>query len=321
MRRAGYFVMIGLLSVPLPALAQANLPTDSAVHPPAFQGESQLSSIRLSQLHDFHFATWVLLESDSVNKVNRWAETHAGSPDVQQYARDSIAAHDRLTEQLRGPLAAAFQREGATDNEKFDFGAMLQEVGRRLNEPRPVTPTAATPDSAAAPGHASASSTAQTQSPSSADRSRERRIGRRGADPSREERGRRAREAAATLRENLPQLLEELGESMDAADQENENVGLAFIELKRQLGERYAASLISELERGPQGDVDPGYLGIQLVSNLHLIDTMTVAKEHASPELQGLLQQGIEEAGQRVKQARQLMAAEAKGSPDAPPRP
>lgn len=158
--------------------------------------------------------------------------------------------------------------------------------------------------------------------PGDANASRDRQIGRRTLNSARNnENDRRFREAVQTLRENLPQLLEQLGESVDSAERENENVRLAFIELKRQLGERYAASLIEELERGPRDDVDPGYLGIQVASHIQLIDTMTVAKQHASPELQGLLQQGIDAAWLRLQRARQLMVATAQDRRESPPRP
>ena len=63
----------------------------------------------------------------------------------------------------------------------------------------------------------------------------------------------------------------------------------------------------------------PGYRGIQLVSNLQLINTMTMARQHASPELQGTFQQGTDEARVRVQRARELMASSAKGGADAPP--
>jgi hypothetical protein len=96
---------------------------------------------------------------------------------------------------------------------------------------------------------------------------------------------------------------------------------LAFIELKRQLGARYATSMIEELRQGRSQDITPGYLGIQLVSNLQLINTMTVAQQHASPELQGLLKEGIEDAQQRVEQARKLMAETSQRSANSPPRP
>jgi hypothetical protein len=89
----------------------------------------------------------------------------------------------------------------------------------------------------------------------------------------------------------------------------------------RQPGAYYAKRMIEELGHGPQAGIVPGYLGIQLVSNLQLINTMAVAQQHASPELQGTFQQGIDDARIRVQRARELMASSPKSGADAPPRP
>jgi hypothetical protein len=310
-------------ALPLNVVAQP--PGDStdpnATRPPTEAPlPAEVREIRLSQLNDFHFATWTLIESDSINKVDHWAEERVADPAVKQFARDSIAAHERLLRQLQGPLVEAFQQEGAPANEKFDFGAMLQEVGKRLNEmdTAPATPAVRVE---ATPRQDATSDSNPPQTEPATPRARERRIGRRPSDATREESIRRRREAMDTLRANLPGLLDELGESVEAADRDTENVGLAFIELKRQLGEQYATSMIEELDRGPQADITPGYLGIQLVSNLQLINTMSVAKNHASPELQATLQQGIDEARIRVEQARQLMSRAAGDRASSPPRP
>jgi hypothetical protein len=278
--------------------------------------------VRLSQLHDFHFATWVLIESESINSLNRWAEEQIRDPSVKEFAQDSIAAHDRLMSQLRAPIAESFQEEGGNANGKFDFGLVLQEVSKRLNETNAATtPSAETTVVVETPREAPATSASETPRPQSDDRRpRERRLGQRLAD-ARDGDNRRTREAVQTLRNNLPRLLDELGASVEAADRNSENVGLAFIELKRQLSERYAKSMIEELGQGPQGDIVPGYLGVQLVSNLQLINTMTVAQQHASPEMQGTFQQGIDDARIRVQRARELMASTAKGSAETPPRP
>src|SRR5690606_3829301 len=119
----------------------------------------------------------------------------------------------------------------------------------------------------------------------------------------RRERDGRLREPRDRLRDNLPGLVEEVSASMNAMEDRNEETGLAFVDFKRQLGERYAASLIEEMERGPQQDVDPAYLGIMTAAHLQIIDTMTVAREHASPELQKTLDEQISAARERLQTA------------------
>jgi hypothetical protein len=325
MRRFSPFAFVVALVVPSSVLAQppGSQNADPVAVPNPLPVPAENQGVRLSQLHDFHFATWVLIESDSINNVNRWAEEQVRDPAVKEFAQDSIAAHDRLMSQLRAPIAQSFQEEGGSANDKFDFGLVLQEISKRLNEtnaatasPAETTVVVETPRDVPATS-ASESPRAQAE----ARRPRERRLGQRLADAARDGDNRRTRETVQMLRDNLPRLLDELGASVDAADQNSENVGLAFIELKRQLSERYAKSMIEELGQGPQADIVPGYLGIQLVSNLQLINTMTVAQQHASPELQGTFQQGIDDARVRVQRTRELMASSAKGATDSPPRP
>lgn len=310
------YAWLAVLVTPWPLFAQQNDPPSAPViaSESALPGLSGDDQVQLSQLSDFHFATWVLIESDSIRKVDQWAEAQIEAPAVREFAKKSAAAHDRLFLQLRRPLLESYEQGDAS---QFDFGVMLHEIGRRLNETAPPVPRP--PDSEAS-SQERAQPTSQAESHETPNRPRERRIGRR-TDLRRSDNDRRRREVVESIRENLPRLLDELGESVDAADRDRENVGLAFIELKRQLGDRYATSMIDELKRDAGDGAVPAYLGIQLVSHLQLINTMTVAQGHASQELKGALQEGIEDARLRVQQARELMSNSTNKDRPSPPRP
>ena len=114
-------------------------------------------------------------------------------------------------------------------------------------------------------------------------------------------------DAREALRQNLPEILGLIGEAVEAADQDT--VGLPFIQLKRQLAHQNAQSMVTELKRQPEGDFDQGYLGFALAHHLRMIDTMTVAKRHASPELSRVLDDSIVSMQEHLGQARQLMQA------------
>ena len=80
---------------------------------------------------------------------------------------------------------------------------------------------------------------------------------------------------------------------------------MAFVELKRQLGEKYIESMKAEMEKAE--NVDQVYLGFEVAANLKLLDTMQVAKQHASPELKLVLQDGIDTTQSQLQEARRLM--------------
>ncbi len=272
---------------------------------------------RLAQLNDFHFAAWVLIESDTIDKVSQWAETHATQESVREFAQENGAAHDAFATSLRGPLTAG----KAQDNEKFDFAVILRDVSNRLarnaNDPATTAPTVTGAPPLTTPPERTSASTERRNSEADTSRENRRVI---GNLRDRRERDGRLREAVQTFRDNLPGLVDELSASMDQMQQREEEVGLAFVDFKRQLGERYAASLIEELERGPQQDIAPGYLGIMTAAHLQLIDTMTVARQHASPELQKTLDEQISAARERLQKARELMVSSV-AQPSGPPRP
>jgi hypothetical protein len=114
------------------------------------------------------------------------------------------------------------------------------------------------------------------------------------------------RDVLPVLRENLPLILDTLGETIEGTSAEV--TGLAFIALKRQLGDKYTQSMVDELGRSRGGDVGQAYLGFVIAEHLRLIDTLEVAQQHASPELRQVFQRQAERAQARLQQARQLMS-------------
>jgi predicted outer membrane protein len=118
--------------------------------------------------------------------------------------------------------------------------------------------------------------------------------GRREAREAREERREERRESVAENRETIRSargggLVEKL------------------IEINEEIGERCLATAERELEQKEGTDFDRCYIGMQVGAHLKMVDELSVFKNHASPNLQPLISQGLETSTQHLAHAKKLM--------------
>lgn len=261
---------------------------------------------RLSQLSDFHLAAWVILENDVQVRVSQYAEEHAQNEEVRNFAQRMVDSHRDLITTLRAPFVGEDRDEG-----EFDFGEVLQDISQRLAESestsaargaeRDVNQRSTDNASAVREGADAGRQRDETRA-----QRREERRARADRSRARESRVRnRLNDVLPVLRDNLPQILDVLGDAIEGT--EAEVTGLAFIQLKRQLTDKLAKSMIDELGRSQGAQFDQAYLGWQVVAHLKMIDTIEVARQHASPALVPILDRNIESMENQLAQARTLM--------------
>jgi hypothetical protein len=254
------------------------------------RAEASATLERFSQLTDFHLASWVILENDAQVRVSRFAEQNAKDKRVKELAGKMVESHTHLMAVLHAHLGIADIPDG-----DFDFGEALQEVADRLAKTRPSSSRTAREN----PVDQGSTSDAEEDSEERARRER------RTQDANRDLRDRLRNNVLPVLRDNLPAILDVLGEAIE--ETEAEITGLAFIRLKQQLGEKFAASVIEELKRNNEEDLDQGYLGFQIAAHLRLLDTIEVAKSHASPALAATLDLQLADVGEQLDRVHTLM--------------
>jgi predicted outer membrane protein len=86
--------------------------------------------------------------------------------------------------------------------------------------------------------------------------------------------------------------------------------GINFVALKRELGAQCLQSAQRELGEKSGREFDECFLGMQLGIHHEAVVTMTVFRNHASPALQQVLDNGIQTAQAHLKHAKELMKDE-----------
>jgi predicted outer membrane protein len=79
-----------------------------------------------------------------------------------------------------------------------------------------------------------------------------------------------------------------------------------IVRLKGELGERILQSTTEELASKEGAEFDKCYMAQQAAAHIEMVDTLQVFKEHASPELQEVIQKGLETAEAHLDHAKSL---------------
>lgn len=83
--------------------------------------------------------------------------------------------------------------------------------------------------------------------------------------------------------------------------------GLDFLEAKRQIAQKCMAAAQQKWNDEKPEECEMGFVGQQLVAHQQMIHTAMVLKQHASPELQAVIDQGIQATETHMKQAKELL--------------
>lgn len=83
--------------------------------------------------------------------------------------------------------------------------------------------------------------------------------------------------------------------------------GLDFLAAKREIAQRCLASAQEKWNSEKSEECEMGFVGAQLVMHEQMLTTAEVLKQHASPELQAAIEQGIQAAETHKKHAKELL--------------
>jgi len=86
-----------------------------------------------------------------------------------------------------------------------------------------------------------------------------------------------------------------------------------ILPIMHEVHQRCLASIERYLQQKQGAQFDDAYVGIQIVQHLQMLDKLAVATEHASPELQQVLQQGTKTTQNHFQHAERLMQQIARG--------
>lgn len=81
-----------------------------------------------------------------------------------------------------------------------------------------------------------------------------------------------------------------------------------YLGLQRELGQQYITATRRELERLRGGDFDQAFMRNQVYAHQEMIGTLEVLSKRASPQLQQVLQQGLESSQHHLEEAQEILA-------------
>ena len=83
--------------------------------------------------------------------------------------------------------------------------------------------------------------------------------------------------------------------------------GLNFLMLKHEIDQAMGQAIRKDLERRKGAEFDDAFVGFQIASHIHAVETMKVFRKHASPQFQQVLSEGIKTTEHHLADAQKLM--------------
>lgn len=253
-----------------PGTRTANFPpqTDRQAHGRHGQG----------QLGDAALVRWISADNESEIRISEAAQQKAQNQQVKQFAQMMVDEHTKLGQQLQQAANQGgqdLQRGTNTIEERTPNRRNVRENLPDANESR-RDPNSRPNDNA-------------TDDNNVAFQQEE--------DPNNRENQARLRNAARNA---------ELQNDAAAGGQmrRGSNPG---VELHVQIKEASTQSFLQELQSKNGAEFDKCYLGQQIMAHQHMIDTIKVANQQASPELKQTLQQAQQASQQHLQKAKDLM--------------
>jgi hypothetical protein len=80
-----------------------------------------------------------------------------------------------------------------------------------------------------------------------------------------------------------------------------------WVSIHKEIGEKCLKSTQQELSRHEGRDFDQGFMGQQLMAHMEMVDKLSVLKNHASPQLQQVIDSELQMAQKHLQEARQIM--------------
>lgn len=84
--------------------------------------------------------------------------------------------------------------------------------------------------------------------------------------------------------------------------------GLDLVALKQELGEKCVQTLTKQLQQQDGHHFDAAYMTRQVAAHLRMLDTLEVFRNHATSELQSVIDEGIETTRKHLKHAQDVLA-------------
>lgn len=113
------------------------------------------------------------------------------------------------------------------------------------------------------------------------------------------------REAMPFVRENLPTILEMVGESVETAAERDSRAG--WIDFQRQVAQKHIQSVKQQLEKQSGNDFDEAFMAYQIGAHMQMINTLEVAQNYVSSDMRSTVDQMLASTQKHLNHAQQLM--------------
>lgn len=237
------------------------------------------------QLNDQGLVRWIAAGNEAEIRVNEFAQQQAQNDQVKQFAQRMVQEHTMLGQQLQQAAGQGGQGgqggasgQGGADGQSGTSDASGQNRANRRNA------------NSAAGGADDQSGNASGQSDNASGGNRRNRAGGAGGAGGADD-----------------QATGESGASGRSAAGGGRGGNSPFLALHEEIKRQCAESTIQALREKQGAEFDHAFMHQQVVEHMTMIDTLTVAEQHASQNLKQALQQARQHAEQHLQQAKQIV--------------
>lgn len=239
---------------------------------------------------DAALARWLIDDHRAEIAISQWAEQALENPQLVEYAKKMIEDHQQMVAELeplsRGGRERVRQRGEGTQEVEVDVPGVELDIEVDRDNVRDAARRAA---EAARRAAARAEDRREDRLERRGDRAQDRRTRREGAD---------ADDPTETRVEQRVQRRGEMRGNRGPTD---------WLRIKAELSDQSVQSSRETLERYEGDEQIAAFLGMQLVQHQRMLDTLTVFRNHASPELTRILEQSAEKVQGHLQMAGRLM--------------
>jgi predicted outer membrane protein len=231
------------------------------------------ASIQSSSQLDHHFVSCLRSENKAEVTIATLGSQRATNPDVKAFAQELVKDHtDFLAKLDRFSQSAGGSRDsGATTRTE----TRTESTNRQVSNTKDATSTKDTPPRDAP-----------------RDNARPREGAREGADNA-------ATPARADVQVNVNRT------EATRVDGGNDISG-QLLQIKQEISEKCVASAQRELSSKEGAEFDKCFIGMQIGAHMHMVDSLSVLTNHASPELKQILDEGLQTSQRHLEHAKQI---------------
>jgi predicted outer membrane protein len=231
---------------------------------------------------DQALARWLLTKNESAIRLSQFGQQQAQDPQVREFADRMIQDHRKLSQQLQPFAGRAGFQSGTSSSSQLQSS---QSATQSSQSTRDQSSQASRDPSSPSPG------TSDQQSQAT-------------RDPLSQPSSQTGRDASSQTSQERTSAGQSSQSHTSAAGQHGALEQL--LSIHEQVESKCGETLKKGLQKKQGAQFDQTFMGLQILGHMKMIDTVQVMQQHASPQLQDVLEQAQQSAQQHLEMAEEI---------------